>query len=327
MLRCIFCFDPLDDTPGANHGKVPSEEHVVPNALGGSRDFSTMDVCRTCNSTLGDTVDAAFINSPIVAMLRHQFQTAGYSGTVPDIVLPTRSMDTGEPGRMIFRPDSTVTIRHDPAVIRDKKGDHEEILVAGHPEDVERILKGIVSKALANATPEQKTAASSALQKGVAEAVPELSELYKVPIHVDLDALHRSLVKIAYEFAHVLFGWKWTDSADAVPLRNVAKGLGSKVDIDPILQEIQVGFRRKLPLSDAAATDHHVVAFLPGSPSMVFVSLFGEPLLTAGIKLRADLDKLCGEMRADQGMMVSIDPRTRKTTWVSIADFTAHMAR
>jgi hypothetical protein len=180
LSRCIFCLDTLDDTPGANHGKVPSEEHVIPNALGGSRDCSTMDVCSNCNSTLGDTVDASFINGPVVAMLRHKFKTPGYSGIVPDIVLATRSMDSGEPGRIVFRPDATVTVRHEPTVVRDKKTDHEEVLVAGHPDDVERIFKGIISNALTKATPEQKKEAISALEKSVAEATPELNELYKV---------------------------------------------------------------------------------------------------------------------------------------------------
>ena len=327
MLRCIFCLDPLDGTPGADHGKVPSEEHIIPNALGGSRACSTMDVCRTCNSTLGDTVDSAFINGPIVAMLRHQFQTAGYSGTVPDVVLFTRSMNNGEPGRIIFRPDATLTVRHEPTVVRDKKAGHEQVLVAGHPNDVERIFRGIISKALAKATPEQKAVAISSLEKAVAEAVPEVSDLYKVPIEVDLDAIRGGLIKITFEFAHVHFGWKWTDSADAVPLRYIARGFGKKADIDPLLQGIHVEFRQKLPLSAAAVADHHVVAFLPGKPPMMFVSLFGEELLTVGVKLKADLDQICESMRPEQGMMVSVDPRTRITTWVSIAEFSAHMGR
>ena len=323
--RCIFCFDPLDDSPRADHNKVPSEEHIIPNALGGSRDCSTMDVCRECNSTLGDSVDSAFINHPLTAMLRHQFNTPGYSGTVPDIVLPTRSMDNGEPGRIIFRSDATVTIRHEPTVIRDKKNDCEEILVAGHPDDVGHIFTGIINKSLNKATPEQKTTALSALDAAIEKAVPEVSTLYKVPIEIDLSPINRGLIKISFEFLHVLFGWNWTDSADAVSLRSIARGGGGKAEINLLLQGIAVGFRHKLPLDESSVANHHIIAFLPGKSNMIFVSLFGEPLFTIGVKIKADLDQLCEKMRPDQGVMVSIDPRTKITTWVSMRDFAAKL--
>jgi hypothetical protein len=47
---------------GAGDGTQPTKEHMIQYALGGSNSLVTPDVCKDCNSKLGETVDADFIN-------------------------------------------------------------------------------------------------------------------------------------------------------------------------------------------------------------------------------------------------------------------------
>lgn len=265
MSRCIYCLDPLVPKAAGDGPKNPSLEHVVPWALGGSNGCATDEVCRECNSTLGDSVDAACINQSIVMMTRHQFGIAGQSGTLPDLVMPTRSMETNEPGRMIFPPQEAVTVKHEPVVIREPMTDAEKVFVAGSRDDVGRILRGMANKAKARGqrliNPDGSELDIDAV---VASAEAEVSTTYHVPTTVDLTGIRRELAKIAFGFLHLVLGWEWTGSPASEPLRRVARGVSSADEVDAAMMSVSNGFRGLLPLAHAQPTDH-VIALMPAT--------------------------------------------------------------
>ena len=324
MSTCIYCQTTLDDTSALGEDKKSSLEHIVPYSLGGSNGLATRNACKGCNSTLGVTVDAAFINQPVIGMLRHEFETYGYSGEVPDIVIPTRSVDTGEPGRMIISLGKEITFKHEPVVIRDAKADREEIMVAGQRPDVKRIIGGIVRKAQSRykyATPVTEADIDLALDNAVAE----VSDLYQSDINPDVLAIQTGLVKIAFGFAHLALGRAWTCSLGAEPMRKAARGQASVAELDALLQGMHIGFRQTLPLSPATQQNHHVVVLLAMQQPVIFVSLFGNELLTTCVKLDASFNMVADGLAASDKVMVSVDPRTRKSTWVGLKAWTAHM--
>ncbi|MFZ6765302.1 HNH endonuclease [Pseudoroseomonas sp. WGS1072] len=55
MTQCALCEEELSTDPTNKH--CDSEEHIFPNSVGGQRTVSGF-LCRSCNSTTGETWDA-----------------------------------------------------------------------------------------------------------------------------------------------------------------------------------------------------------------------------------------------------------------------------
>lgn len=326
MARCVYCLQTLVSKEELESSLNPSLEHFIPWSLGGSNGFATIDACTECNSTLGDSVDAATINQPLLAMIRQQFGIAGYSGNVPDVIMPMRSMDTNEPGRMSIPPTGDVKYHHNPVVVRQPHALGEELFVAGSEGDVRKILQGVVAK---EAKRGRRLVAPSSgqtidLEDSIANAERETTNLYRVQTTVSLPPIYRTMTKAAYGLAHQMFGWRWTGSGDAASLRDAARGLTSDDDVVAMMQGIRLEFRDMLPLC-AGQQDHHVVAFLPGASPSVFVSMFGEALFTALIPITVSDQALELGISENNRAMVVIDPRSRTTNWIDFPTYMMHL--
>ena len=71
--RCVYCGNPNDS---------PSEEHVIPEALGGR--LTTWDVCASCNGRMGSEVDVTLTDAPVLRLLRFKFKDYLPSSAIPD---------------------------------------------------------------------------------------------------------------------------------------------------------------------------------------------------------------------------------------------------
>ena len=328
MARCVYCLQTLVPKEERESPLNPSLEHFIPWSLGGSNSFATMDACNECNSTLGNSVDAATINQPLLAMIRQRFGITGYSGNVPDLVMPMHSMETNEPGRMTIPPTSDVEYHHNPKVVRQPHALGEELFVAGSEEDVRKIVQGIAGKEakrgrrLINPSSGQ----TIDLDDSIANAERKTTNLYRAQMRVSLPPIYRTMIKAAYGLAHHMFGWRWTGSDDAASLRDAARGLTSDDDVVAMMQGIKVEFRDKLPLC-AAQQDHHVVAFLQSASPSVFVSMFGEALFTALIPMTVSNQVLELGISENNRAMVAIDPRSRAATWTDFPTYVMHLQR
>lgn len=328
MTRCVYCLQTLVPKEERDSPLNPSLEHFIPWSLGGSNGFATMDACTECNSKLGDSVDAATINQPLLAMIRQQFGIMGYSGNVPDVVMPMRSMDTNEPGRMTIPPAGDIEYHHNPVVIRQPHELGEELFVAGSEEDVRKILQGIADKEAKRGRRfvDLSSGQTIDLDDSIANAERGTTDIYRAQMKVSLPPIYRTMTKAAYGLAHHMFGWRWTGSDDAVSLRDAARGLTSDEDVAAMIQGIKMEFRDKLPLC-AGQQDHHVVAFLPGTSPSVFVSMFGEALFTALIPLTVSGHALELGISENNRAMVAIDPRSRTATWIDFPTYVMHLQR
>ena len=275
MPKCIYCTSDL--VPGAADGSQPSMEHIVQYAIGGSDSLVTSDACVCCNSTLGRTVDADFINQELIGILRLMHDAVGRSGNVPNVVLNTRSMDTSEPGSLILK-KGAIDVKHDPVVIRDKFAqDSEEILIAGMPDQARKIAEGILNKAKKGGR-QIKTASGKTVETVddlFAESVSEASSNYHAQFKIDLIALMRGYAKIAFSFAHRAFGPSWTFSQSAQPLREVATGISTTEAVKAITLGATKELRRVFVGAEAEGSKTHVVGILPIVDGKILVSLFG----------------------------------------------------
>ncbi|HFO6801901.1 TPA: HNH endonuclease [Escherichia coli] len=73
-MKCIIC---LEEKEAKSFG----EEHVIPEAIGGS--YIINNVCNSCNSNLGQKVDIKIINEFLSVCLRHEKDIRGKSGLLP----------------------------------------------------------------------------------------------------------------------------------------------------------------------------------------------------------------------------------------------------
>ncbi len=91
MQRCIYCKEIMLAEGEAGDVRLrPSREQVIPSALGGPDALCTFDVCSGCNSNLGKTADGEIMREHIVTIVRQEFGMPGYSGKIPELLMPGR---------------------------------------------------------------------------------------------------------------------------------------------------------------------------------------------------------------------------------------------
>ena len=74
MRQCIFCMQWKEE-------KEFNREHIILEALGGKGDKDIcLNVCTTCNSSLGTRVDASLLNQDITKYMRYKFKIKGKNG-------------------------------------------------------------------------------------------------------------------------------------------------------------------------------------------------------------------------------------------------------
>ena len=67
--------------------RLPSDEHVVQEAIGGS--FIIDRVCKGCNDKLGSIVDAPLLNSDFIKLARYALGVKGGSKKLPCVHVST----------------------------------------------------------------------------------------------------------------------------------------------------------------------------------------------------------------------------------------------
>lgn len=78
---------------GAETGEDFNVEHIIPEAIGGRKDYA-IQVSKVINSRFGETIDAALVNHPQIRALCVHFQIKGKSG-VPTLKVRGEALDLG----------------------------------------------------------------------------------------------------------------------------------------------------------------------------------------------------------------------------------------
>ncbi len=311
-----------------------SDEHIIPFALGGSNGFTTKDASKKYNSDLGRDIDAKFINLLPLSIKRHILQLQGQSGSIPPIEWLARSTDNGEPARIKIHSNGHVEYIFDTVVIDDKKTSHEERLVAGSPDRVKDILNGMLSKADRKGQTLYSETGTKIEQSVDFEKFFEIeeTELFHASVQAfDFDVWVRGMFKIILGLGHIILGPNWTFSSDGGDrIRSV---LFSKREDWPerSLKGFSVG---TLPESihsilgitpTVRAANLHTVAILPQEQeTLAVISLFGGDFIPeAMVSLGSEKGKLAvvnDMMDPATRIGARIDPRTRKTNWITVGD-------
>ena len=182
--HCIICH---------KDNVVLSDEHVIPEAIGGY--YHIYNVCKDCNSKLGDHVDKHLLNHWLIKASRHEHKLKGYSNTIPNPLIGDGELPTGEKVRVEEDKDGKLYIHLLPTspVV---SSDGHQFSIAVDAKDEKLIPKM-----------QEKVYKKNNIDPSKCQIVTkkEIHQIERPMVHMqfamDLNSYKFGLLKIAYEFA------------------------------------------------------------------------------------------------------------------------------
>lgn len=269
-MYCVYC--------NLDHNKDVkfSDEHIVPQSLGGPKEFQ-IRTCEASNNRLGNKVDQPFINLFPVNADRFFRDIKSHRG-MPTLDLSGRAYVDGNEVPILYTiTEGVKTFKlAKPTVTKTSGVDHDYHEISGDPEDVKRILLG----KLAAAAKDHKTVTYKDGTPVTPESIDRLVQEQSVTIgnpsvliELDLDAavMDRFFCKVALAAAYREFKIDFGTSEIAARLRSCMEA----DEIEPSTLPIRYVPVDHPALKYFAVPDAHVVAFLPWEMSTLLISLFG----------------------------------------------------
>jgi hypothetical protein len=290
LTRCPYTLKLLSEVAET------SREHVILDALGGPNGYS-VTACRTANSQLGNTVDAAFLAEPLVEMFRSKVGVESRSG-VASWKQSGETVDGNRPVEVIFPHQGPVEVYHRKPVEKVAQGKSYQIIAP--PAQADKILKEM-----------KENLAKKGIQITTEETTQSQNQTIKSRLTLNLTVMNAGLMKIAYlaccEFLGDSFltdplNPEWqkairaqnANDADQVKIHGRAFGKATE-SANQILPKL--------------AEHEHGIAILNLKPNSVFVvvRLFGCELLTA---VACASETSNHGLPERQGMLVICDSKT-----------------
>lgn len=328
--RCIYCRSEMstDDPCG---DLVPSKEHIIPWALGGSNGCVTWDASRKQNNELGTLIDAPFLSFLPIAIKRHELRLESQGGVIPPIILKAKSLNNNEPIDVTIDVDGNISYAHQTTVITDVKDRHSEQLVAGSRERVFEILRGMLASA---ASKNRALYSVSGLQMQTVEdfepdfVVEETNEL-KASIALDTSVWIRGICKIVLGLGHVAMGPEWSFGVDGDRFRSILycdrrdwphsclRGFSAGRLPDSVSNVLGI-------TEDVRRKCMHTISVIPGEKEChAALSLFGGEVPEALISLGTERGRLAtvnDTMRRGDVVGFRIDPASRQAEKLTVSD-------
>jgi HNH endonuclease len=247
-MKCIFCLEE----------KLPSDEHVIPESIGGS--LLIKEVCRDCNSNLSRLVDNPFANCSLIQIARYSNSLGGKRDIVPFPFGGVGTVDTGH--KVSVDRDFKPHVKRILDIQKDDKGG-VHIRLAADASEKDRfgqLLGEPLKKRLASEFPDwslekldreiAKIVAKARAQAPISEHKP-----IKKQWRIDLNDLIFEFLKIAYEMWFRCFGYPWVENSqtakslrDAIMSGNATLPIRFKLFSPDILLPVSDPFKNHLIL-------------------------------------------------------------------------------
>lgn len=185
-MLCIICRNDKEDM---------SDEHVIPDSMGGF--YHIFNVCKTCNSRMGEKVDSPLVNHKLTELYRFAQEIEGKSGSIPN-PFSGIFMEEGNPkvkARVDVNKEGKLEVLYHPVIkLKEDAGVVQSIEIAVDSKD-EGMIDGILQKII-----KRKGISESAIVKG-----ERRREIRTGGVggrwEIDILKFKIGLLKIAYEFA------------------------------------------------------------------------------------------------------------------------------
>lgn len=170
-----------------------SDEHVIPEAIGGY--YHIYNVCKNCNSKLGDHVDKLLLNHWLIKAARHEKSLKGYKGHIPNPLIGEGSLSTGEKVRVEQDDDGKISVRFIPTS-PEVSDDGKSFKIQVDAKD-EKTIPKIRNKILKRHNIDETKVQIVSDCQVVKIDRPEV----RMQFAIDIKSYKIGLLKIAYEFA------------------------------------------------------------------------------------------------------------------------------
>lgn len=189
-MKCIICRKETED-------KNFSDEHVIPDSLGGC--YHIYNVCKKCNSKLGENVDAKLVNHYFASFMRYDLGIKGKKGNIPNPFDGTHILenDNTTKVKMILDNDGIPRPYLLPKVEKIKYNDKLEIKIQIDTDDKNK-LESIIEKILKREKIDKDKYHIIIDNEPIINAFKPVIKMEKA---IDIKEFKIGLLKIAYEFA------------------------------------------------------------------------------------------------------------------------------
>lgn len=220
-MLCIICREDKEDM---------SDEHVIPDSLGGF--YHIFNVCKTCNSKMGEKVDSPLVNHKLTELYRFAQELEGKSGRVPN-PFSGIFMEEGRPevkARVDVNTEGKLEVLYHPVIkLKEDAGVVQSIEIAVDSKDEEKIDE-ILQKIL-----KRKGIPESAIVKG-----ERRREIRTGGVggrwEIDILKFKIGLLKIAYEFSVDSIPEFFLE-ADAIKISEILKN----ADYEGVKEYVKIG--------------------------------------------------------------------------------------
>ena len=214
QIKCIFCLEKAE----------ASEEHVIPDSIGGR--LVIKEVCKTCNSKLGKSVDGPFSSIWFVRLARFAARIGGKRNEIP---FPFDGLGKNPDGtKVLLSKDLKPYTVSDVSVVPKEDGVDVRIVVdASDMTRLTEVLTNRLRKALHEIYPAWSDGNLNAVVAKVIERVPqaELASSHD-PIAqqkvINLLDFKFEALKVAYEAWFRQFGYEWVEQSSTAAMMRTA---------------------------------------------------------------------------------------------------------
>ena len=169
-----------------------SDEHVIPEAIGGY--YHIYNVCKDCNSKLGDHVDKLLLNHWFIKAARHEKRLKGYKGHILNPLIGEGSLSTGEKVRVEQDDEGKISVRFIPTS-SEVSNDGRSFKIQVDAKDEKSVSK-IRTKILKRHNIDETKVQIVSDYQIVKIEHPEV----RMQFTIDIKSYKLGLLKIAYEF-------------------------------------------------------------------------------------------------------------------------------
>lgn len=213
-MKCIYTKETL--VSGDKRLK-PSQEHIIPLALGGSNGFVTNDVCAEANAHAGNEIDDEVSSLLPYLMLRHRYQLRGNRKVIPKIKLTGEFLDLDAPASVDIDDEGNLAFN-----FSNEQQVSGQIFTLGATEERARfLLNGRLKSAKKQEahlfTPYGEIKDEEDIEIALLCAERNEGKTFHGTIRLDMKEYHaavaRLYAKIALGLAHRVLGPDWTFGA------------------------------------------------------------------------------------------------------------------
>jgi hypothetical protein len=314
-MYCVYCNEDHDAAVKF------SDEHIIPEALGGSRSFA-IRVCETINNTFGNKVDMPFINMFPVNADRFFLDLPSHRG-MPTLDLSGTTLIDGKERKIqsTVKEGEKVLKLTKPIVETTRESDRDLVTISADPQEARKILLG----KLESATKQGKTmthqdgtpVTPESIDRYIAQhavTVNQPSILIELQLN-GVDAV-RFFCKVALATGFYIAGESFGRSSVADKLRTVIRSENIR-DL-PMPSAFWPFYKNAEAFKFFSIPDTHVLAVLPDEPHVLVISLFGG---TYGALVPLHEDGTFEWPLTREGSVFQISVKDRKFKQVSYGDY------